>query len=121
MSTWFCKKPYGLGSLRRAAEEVRTNIYYRRHRFTSSTVHQIFNWILTEMAEAGYVAPGIVFVDGTHIKANANTKKVVQKVRKVEMEGFSLQLLFPCYFRSFPSICSKPLSCLMQSRGFSTV
>jgi len=58
---------YGLGSLRRAAEEVRANIYYRWfldyrlqeetphfstisynfcHRFTSETADQIFNWIL---------------------------------------------------------------------------
>ena len=66
---------YGLGSLRRTAEEVRANIYYRwflgyrlqedtphfstisynfRHRFTSETVDQIFSWILMEMVEAGY-------------------------------------------------------------------
>lgn len=32
-----------------------------------------------KMVEAGYVAPGVVFVDGTHIKANANTKKVAKK------------------------------------------
>ena len=87
---------YGLSSLRRTAEKVSFNIAYRwflgyrlqedtphfstisynfRHRFTSETVDQIFEWILMEMVEAGYVAPGVVFVDGTHIKANANTKK----------------------------------------------
>ena len=90
---------YGLSSLRRTAEEVSFNIAYRwflgyrlqedtphfstisynfRHRFTAETVDQIFNWILMEMVEAGYVAPGVVFVDGTHIKANANTKKAGQ-------------------------------------------
>jgi transposase len=93
---------YGLSSLRRTAEEVSFNIAYRwflgyrlqentphfstisynfRHRFTSETVDQIFNWILMEMVEAGYVAPGVVFVDGTHIKANANIhRKIKQKV-----------------------------------------
>lgn len=65
---------YGLSSLRRTAEEVSLNVAYRwflgyrlqedtphfstisynfRHRFTSETVDQIFNWILMEMVEAG--------------------------------------------------------------------
>ena len=30
------------------------------------------------MAEAGYLSPRAVFIDGTHIKANANTKKQVK-------------------------------------------
>ena len=105
---------YGLGSLRRTAEEVRANIYYRwflgyrlqeetphfstvsynfRHRFTSETVDQIFGWILMEMAEAGYVAPGVVFVDGTHIKANANTKKVVKKEVPVAAKRYAEELM----------------------------
>jgi len=90
---------YGLSSLRRTAEEVSLNVAYRwflgyrlqeetphfstvsynfRHRFTSETVDQIFSWILMQMVDAGYVAPGVVFVDGTHIKANANTKKSIK-------------------------------------------
>lgn len=95
---------YGMPSLRRTAEEVRANIYYRwflgyrlqeetphfstisynfKHRFTPETVNQIFDWILSEIAEAGYLYTHTVFVDGTHIKANANNKKVV----KEEVEG----------------------------------
>ena len=35
--------------------------------------------ILEEVARAGYLSPEVVFVDGTHIKANANLKKYVQK------------------------------------------
>ena len=105
---------YGLGSLRRTAEEVRANIYYRwflgyrlqedtphfstisynfRHRFTSETVDQIFSWILMEMVEAGYVAPGVVFVDGTHIKANANTKKAVKKEVPVAAKRYAEELM----------------------------
>ena len=92
---------YGLPSLRRTAEEVNLNVAYRwflgytlqeetphfstvsynfRHRFTEETVDQVFRWILEEVAEAGYLSPKAVFIDGTHIKANANTKKQV-KVR----------------------------------------
>ena len=90
---------YDLTSLRRTAEEVSLNVAYRwflgyrlqeetphfstvsynfRHRFTSETVDQIFSLFLMQIVDAGYVAPGVVFVDGTHIKANANTKKAIK-------------------------------------------
>ena len=90
----------GLPSLRRAAEEVSANICYRwflgyplqektphfstvsynfRHRFTAETVDLVFAWILSEVAEAGYLSSSAVFIDGTHIKANANTKKQVKE------------------------------------------
>ena len=99
---------YGLPSLRRTAEEVSLNIVYRwflgyslqeetphfstvscnfRHRFTEETVDQVFRWILEEVAQAGYLSPRAVFIDGTHIKANANTKKQV----KVQVPAASKQ------------------------------
>ena len=105
---------YSLGSLRRTAEEVSFNVAYRwflgyrlqedtphfstvsynfRHRFTTETVDQIFNWILSEMVDAGYVAPGVVFIDGTHIKANANTKKVVKKEVPVAAKRYAEELM----------------------------
>lgn len=79
---------YGLPSLRRTAEEVDLNIAYRwflghtlqeetphfstvsynfRHRFTAETVDQVFAWILEEVAQAGYLSPKAVFIDGTHM------------------------------------------------------
>lgn len=48
------------------------------HRFTEETVDQVFRWILEEVAEAGYLSPKAVFIDGTHIKASAKTKKQVK-------------------------------------------
>ena len=105
---------YGLTSLRRTAEEVRANIYYRwflgyrlqeetphfstvsynfRHRFTTETVDEVFNWILMEMVEAGYVAPGVVFVDGTHIKANANLKKTIKEEIPIEAKRYAEELM----------------------------
>ena len=89
---------YGLPSLRRTAEEVGLNIAYRwflvytlqdetphfstvsynfRHRFTEKTVDQVFRWILEEVRRRIPFAQA-VFIDGTHIKANANTKKQVK-------------------------------------------
>ena len=91
---------YGIPSLRRTAEEVKMNIAYKwflgylineetphfstisynfLHRFTERTVESVFCWILDEIAKAGYLSPEAVFVDGTHIKANANMKKAVKK------------------------------------------
>ena len=105
---------YGLSSLRRTAEEVSLNVAYRwflgyrlqeetphfstisynfRHRFTEETVDQIFSWILMEMVDAGYVAPGVVFVDGTHIKANANLKKTVKVEVPIEAKRYAKELI----------------------------
>ena len=90
---------YGLPSLRRAAEEVSANICYRwflgytlqektphfstvsynfRHRFTAEMV-DLVAWILSKVAEASYLSSSAVIIDGTHIKANANTKKQVKE------------------------------------------
>ena len=53
--------------------------YAFRHRFTEEIIEGVFRWILEEIANAGYLKPEIVFIDGTHIKANANLKKHVKK------------------------------------------
>lgn len=105
---------YGLPSLRRTAEEVSLNIAYRwflgytlqeetphfstvsynfRHRFTEETVDQIFRWILEEVAEAGYLSPKAVFIDGTHIKANANTKKQVKAQVPAASKHYAKELM----------------------------
>ena len=42
------------------------------HRFTAEVSEEVFRWVLEEVARAGYLSPEVVFVDGTHIKANAN-------------------------------------------------
>ncbi len=105
---------YGLPSLRRTAEEASLNVAYRwflgyplqeetphfstvsynfRHRFTEDTVDQIFAWILAEIAEAGYLSPKAVFIDGTHIKASANTKKKVKEVIPVASKQYAQTLM----------------------------
>ncbi len=53
--------------------------YAFRHRFTAEVIEDVFRWVLEEVAFAGYLSPEAVFVDGTHIKANANLKKHVKK------------------------------------------
>lgn len=105
---------YGLPSLRRLAAEVRGNIYYRwflgyslndemphfstisynfRHRFTEETVEEIFRWILEAVSEAGYLTPEAVFIDGTHIKANANIHQKIKEEVSVAAVRYSAELL----------------------------
>ncbi|MCG4774891.1 transposase, partial [Lawsonibacter sp. DFI.5.51] len=105
---------YGLPSLRRTADEVSANICYRwflgytlqeetphfstvsynfRHRFTEETVDRVFAWILDEVAKAGYLSPKAVFIDGTHIKANANTKKQMKEQIPAAARHYAKELM----------------------------
>lgn len=105
---------YGLASLRRTADEVSLNIAYRwflgyglqeetphfstlsysfRHRFNTDTIDKIFAWILSEAAGVGYLKPEAVFIDGTHIKANANTKKKIEVEIPVAAKRYADELL----------------------------
>ena len=105
---------YGLPSLRRTADEISANICYRwflgylmneqiphfstisynfKHRYTEKTIEEIFYWILNEIERAGYLSPEAVFVDGTHIKANANIKKAVKKAVPQAAKVYEKQLM----------------------------
>ncbi len=105
---------FGIPSLRKTADEVSMNIAYRwflgylmnettphfstisynfKHRFTPETIERIFYWILDEINSAGYLSPEAVFVDGTHIKANANIKKVVKKAVPKAAKIYEEQLM----------------------------
>lgn len=105
---------YGLPSLRRTAEEIGLNVAYRwflgytlqeetphfstvsynfRHRFTTETVDQIFAWILEEVSQSGYLSPSAVFIDGTHIKANANTQKKLKSEIPAASKRYAKELM----------------------------
>ena len=49
--------------------------------------------ILDENNNPGYLPPDAVFVDGTHIKANANTKKAVKKAVPKAAKVYKDQLM----------------------------
>ena len=105
---------YGIRSLRQTWQDVNMNIAYRwflgygmsqqlphfatisyafRHRFTEETVEAIFRWILEEIEKAGYLRPEVVFIDGTHIKANANLKKAVKRAIPEAAKAYEAQLM----------------------------
>jgi len=67
--------------------------YNFRHRFTEETVDRVFAWILDEVAKAGYLSPKAVFIDGTHIKANANTKKQVKEQVPAAARHYAKELM----------------------------
>lgn len=105
---------YGIRSLRQTVKDIEMNIAYRwflgytlnetiphfatvsynfRHRFKESVIEDIFTWILYEVERAGYLKPEVVFVDATHIKANANLKKRIKKAIPGAARTYEDQLL----------------------------
>ena len=104
---------FGIRSLRQTMRDAKVNVAYRWflgytmsqslphfatisyafcHRFTVEVIEGIFRWILEEVAGAGYLSPEVVFVDGTHIKANANLKKRVKKEIPAAAKRYQEQL-----------------------------
>ena len=53
----------------------------------------MFEWILSEVEKHGYLTPDAVFVDGTHIKANANMHKAVKKAIPKAAREYEKQLM----------------------------
>ena len=105
---------YGLPSLRRIAEKVSLNVAYHwfpgytlqeetphfstvsynlRHCFTGETVDMIFVWMPSEVADAGYLSPKAIFIDGTHIKANTNTKKQIKEQIPLASKHYAKKLM----------------------------
>ena len=110
----FIQHFYGIPSLRRTCEEIKMNVAYRwflgylmneqlphfstvsqnfKHRFMEETIDKVFEWILSEVEKHGYLSPEAVFVDGTHIKANANLHKAVKKAIPKAAKEYEKQLM----------------------------
>lgn len=105
---------FGIPSMRRTAEEIKVNLAYRwflGYGLTEETPHfsvvsknysrrfkdtdifeKIFERILQEAIECGFVNTESIFIDGTHIKANANKKKVEIEYVKKEARNYEEQL-----------------------------
>ena len=62
---------------------------YKDFRIFESTTIQI----LDEVAKAGYLSPKAVFIDGTHIKANANTKKQMKEQIPAAARHYAKELM----------------------------
>ncbi len=105
---------YGIRSLRQTVKDIELNVGYRwflgytmsqplphfatisyafRHRFGEDIIEGVFRWILEEVAKAGYLSPEVVYVDGTHIKANANLKKHIKQAIPQAAKNYEKQLM----------------------------
>lgn len=97
---------FGISSMRRTITEIEVNVAYRWYlglNFTDKIPHhstfgknyewrfkdtQIFNNIFSKILELirnnGFIDDTTVFIDGTHVKANANNKKAINKTIEIE-------------------------------------
>lgn len=105
---------FGIRSMRKPIEEIQINMAYRwflgydmteaiphfstfgknySRRFEGTKVFEtIFNRILMQGVEEGFVDPTVVFIDGTHVKANANKNKRVKVVVKEQTRSYRAEL-----------------------------
>lgn len=105
---------FGIRSMRQTIKEIETNVAYRWflgyglteqiphfstfgknyiRRFQDTNLFEvIFYRILQEAMDHGFVSPNIVFIDSTHVKANANKKKYIKKVVEAQTKDYQEQL-----------------------------
>lgn len=104
---------YGIPSLRQTVREIDMNMAYRwflgynfseeiphfatvsyafTKRYDSAVVEEVFRWILYEAEKEGLLEPEVVFVDATHIKANANLQKRCKKAIPAAARVYDEQL-----------------------------
>lgn len=105
---------FGIRSMRQTIDEIKSNTAYRWflgyglheeiphfstfgknyvRRFEGTKLFEtIFNKILMQGVEFGYVDPTVVFVDGTHVKASANKNKRVKVLVKEQTRSYRSEL-----------------------------
>jgi transposase len=110
----FIQYLFGIRSMRQTIKEIETNVAYRWflgygltekiphfstfgknyvRRFQDTDLFEvIFNRILQEAIDHGFVNPEVVFIDSTHVKANANKKKYVKKLVQAQARTYQEQL-----------------------------
>jgi transposase len=110
----FIQHIYGIKSLRQTVKEVDMNMAYRwflgfsfsdtipgfttlstafSTRFPDELFTQIFSWILEEIALKNFLSPKTVFIDATHIKANANRKKGIKVLAAETARAYESRLI----------------------------
>lgn len=105
---------YGIRSMRQTIKEIEVNVAYRwflgldmldpvphfstfgknyTRRFKGTDLfEQIFARILEECMKYDLVDPSVIFVDSTHVKARANSKKMRKRVAKEQTLWFAQEL-----------------------------
>lgn len=110
----FIQYLFGIRSMRQTIKEIEVNMAYRwfigydigekiphfstfgknyTRRFQGTDIFErIFTQILNEAVECDFVDASAVFIDGTHIKANANKKKSTPGEMEIEAKNYQQQL-----------------------------
>lgn len=110
----FIQYIFGIRSMRKTIEEIETNMAYRwflgygfhdkiphfstfgknyERRFKDTDLfEQIFYRILKEAADRKLISPEHIFIDSTHVKANANKRKFEKKVVRKETRAYQERL-----------------------------
>ena len=110
----FIQYLYGIRSMRQTIKEIEVNIAYRwfigydltepiphfstfgknyKRRFEGTDIFErIFRHILEEAVKCGFVDAKAIFIDGTHIRANANKNKKVKELVAVEAKRYQKEL-----------------------------
>lgn len=105
---------FGIRSMRQTVKEAEVNNAYRwflglelqdpvphfstfgknyTRRFKDTDLfEEIFQRILKECFEAGLVDPSVIFVDSTHVKARANSKKYVDELVEEQAQWYEQEL-----------------------------
>lgn len=108
-------KIFGINSMRKTCEECKVNLAYRwylglsmedaipnystwsknyERRYKDSDIfNKIFEEILRQAIEYGFIDVEAVYYDGTHQKANANKKKNIDKEVEIEAKAYKEELL----------------------------
>ena len=110
----FIQYLYGIRSMRQTIKEIEVNIAYRwfigydltepiphfstfgknyKRRFEGTDIFErIFRHIFEEAVRCGFVDASAIFIDGTHIRANANKNKKVKEIVAVEAKRYQKEL-----------------------------
>jgi len=104
---------FGIRSLRQTSKEVEVNIAYRwfleydftdkiphfstlsynfLHKFTPDIFEKIFTHILDEAIRRDFIKAETIFIDATHVKANANKHKRHRETAKIGAKIYDAQL-----------------------------
>ena len=108
-------KVFGINSMRRTCEECKVNLAYRwflglsieddipnystwsqnyiRRYKDSDIFNEIFDEILKQAMEYGYIDLEAAFYDGTHQKANANKRKCTDEEVEIQAKSYKEELL----------------------------
>jgi transposase len=105
---------FGIRSMRQTIKEIETNVAYRWfigydftqpiphfstlgknyvRRFQNTNIFEtIFMRILEEAVHRGFVEPDVLFIDATHVKANANKHKYVKEIVQEQTKAYQERL-----------------------------